>query len=184
MHRGRQDFEPIRPISKNKLTINFEAISAIMNHTRSGQFLAIHVLEMSYHSTALVIVLLPARRVNHSVAFNVHFVKPLLHLRRTRSVRIKGRIVCEHEGRVLPSIFQIHSNHVRIRIGRFSSRKIFWFRFFQRNCFLALQTTRVSAAINANNLLGVLLEEALIVQLQHALIVLLHVTFFRHTFWY
>src|SRR4051794_35779019 len=106
MCRRGQDFESICTVSKNELTINFERISTIMNHSCSSQLLAVNVLEMSYHGTALIVVLLPTWCVNHSVAFDAHFVKPNLHLRCARSVGVKGRIMCEHEGRVLPFILQ------------------------------------------------------------------------------
>jgi hypothetical protein len=45
---GRQDFEPICPISKNELTIDFEAVSTIMNYPRSGQFFPVNILAPSF----------------------------------------------------------------------------------------------------------------------------------------
>ncbi len=122
-----RDFESICTVSKNELAINFEAVSTIMNHSYSGQFFPVNVLEMSYHGTALITVLFPASCVNHSVTFDAHFIKPLLHLCCMQSVGVKGWIMCKHEGWVLSFIFQIHSNHVRIGIGCFGSRKLFSF---------------------------------------------------------
>jgi hypothetical protein len=88
-----------------------------MNYTYTSWLLPVNVLEMSDHSTTLVIVLLPAWHINHSVAFNIYFFKLFVDLCYTWSIRVKGRIVRKHEGWVLSFILQTHSDHIRVGVA-------------------------------------------------------------------
>jgi len=122
--------------------------------------------------------------MHDSGRINVPLVAPLFHLLQATTALLEGRIVRKHERWVLVFIIRADYRQIRIRVRWFAASN--FFLLCSRNVvrFLSLQAAAVGGRINAVDSIGVVLEEATVVQAQHEVIVLAHVRFSIHFFWH